>query len=141
MFYFLCLLITAYSTIDCGDLLVQYAKKPAALEFIDCKKGTVQNIWTARYRVAGKDAASIEQLLKKKYGMGKLVFNCCGWECKKGKYGMINSKKLKAINSNYLMSITMTGNGEQTNENGEYYLETDRNKIPFFEITVEVLDI
>lgn len=141
MLYFLLLLIAGHPTIDCGDLLAEYAEKPAVLEFIDCKRETEQEIWTARYRVAGKNAESIERLLRKKYNMGKLTFACCGWECKGGKHGVIKSEKLKKINPNYSMIISMYGSGELENEKKEAYLERDRDKIPFFEVTVEVLNI
>ena len=57
--------------LDCGDLLAQYAQKPEALEFVDCKSGTGQILYTAIYRVPETNAEAVERILVDDYGMGK----------------------------------------------------------------------
>lgn len=128
----------------CGDLLSIYGEKSDELHFVDCKRksetGNDQLICEAIYKVDNKHADSIERYLVEKYGMGALRFVCCGWETL-GKYGLIESERLRQINSNYVMSVNMYGNTEQTNEKGEIYLEEDRNKINQFIVVVSIHDI
>ena len=129
------------NNVSCGDLLSLYDQAaPYSLQFVDCERGTGQTIVKASYKVSGQNATAIENYLVQKYGMGPLHFVCCGWESRGGKEGQISSEKLKAINPNYHMSVSMYGSAEMKNSSGKDYIERDRNKIEFW-VTVEILKI
>ncbi len=130
---------TNSTILQCGDLLSLYAEKPVELEFLECSKEKGQVILRSKYRVSGKDSKKIEQVLISKYGLGKLKFNCCGWESEK--YGQINPSKIKAINPNFSILITMYGNAEKKDKNNTIYIEKNRNKIPYFYVIVEIVEV
>ena len=128
------------STVECEDVLLKYAEKHQHLEFIDCKKGNGQTVLETKYKVSGKHAEDVEKSLIEKYGMGKLKFTCCGWESTNGKHGVIENEALQNRNKNYNLVISMYGNAEKENENGEMYIEPDRTKLDFY-VIVKLLDI
>jgi len=66
----------------CEDFLASWGEKPAQLEFTDCKKVKIPpgEGLTASYVVQGVDAAEVEKILQRKFGMAPLKFLCCGWE-------------------------------------------------------------
>ncbi len=125
--------------LQCGDLLTLYAEKPIELEFLECSTEKGQVIMRSKYRVLGKDSKKIEQILISKYGLGKLKFNCCGWESQK--YGEINSSMIKEINPNFSILITMYGNAEKKDKNNTIHIEKDRNEIPYFYVIVEIVEV
>lgn len=125
---------------DC-NLLEAYAEPIKNLEFVKCENGEGQHIKSATYRVKGEHALEVEKCIVKKYGMAKLRFVCCAWEPERGRDGTIENPKIKQLNKDYHLSITMYGNAEKKAENGSYYIEKDRNKIDYFYVLVELLDI
>ena len=46
-----------------------------------------QKLCESTYKIPGKYARATEAMLIRKYGMGKLVFECCGWSPARGKTG------------------------------------------------------
>jgi len=126
--------------IECADLLEKYAEKPAQLTFIACKIGTGQTVLEAKYIVEGKDAKAVEDFLVARYGLGEMTFTCCGWESKNGQSGSIENAELKQQHPNYVLDISMYGNAETADENGDIYLEKDREKVVFY-VSVKLLDI
>ncbi|BAZ31143.1 hypothetical protein NIES4074_36150 [Cylindrospermum sp. NIES-4074] len=70
------------SDINCKEMIVKLVEKSQKLQFLDCKetKSLQLNVLELRYKVAGKDAASVENFLHQKFKMSKLRFLCCGWE-------------------------------------------------------------
>jgi hypothetical protein len=122
------------------DLLEKYADKPANLTFVACKAGTGQTVLEAEYMVLGKDAKAVEDFLVKQYGLGEMTFTCCGWESKDGKNGSIENAELKQQYPNYVLDVSMYGNAEIADENGDVYLERDRDNIVFY-VKVKLLDI
>jgi hypothetical protein len=91
--------------------------------------------------VAGEHSFEVEKYLIENYGMGELKFVCCGWEPQSGKNGEIINSELMRLDKDYYLSVTMTGNAEKKNEQGSLYIETDRNKIDTFMITVSLLKV
>lgn len=47
-----------------------------------------QKLCESTYTVPGKYAQAVEASLIRKYGLGKLVFECCGWFPSRGKMGV-----------------------------------------------------
>lgn len=127
-------------SIGCEDLLHRYDEKIQKIEFIACEKGEGQTVLKAKYKVLGIHSEEIENILIKKYGIGKLKFTCCGWESTNGKNGYIKNVELLKINPNYILEILMYGNAEKVNQKGETYLELDRNKVEFY-VIVKLLDV
>lgn len=127
--------------IECGDLLTKYAHKPNGLEYESCSPGTGQTIVEASYRVKGARSKEVEDFLVKNYGMGELKFIGSGWEPTDGKFGEFTSDAIRAFNTNYIMLIHMVGNAEVKGKDGDLVLEKDRKKIPFFYVTVSIMDI
>ncbi len=127
--------------IPCDDLLSVYAEKPKELRFIKCEriKGS-QTIVRATYKVAGKKSKAIEDFLVKTYGMGKLEWTCCGWD-NGGKYGVFEHSEFKKINRYCLALISMYASAEvqDKSKQSKVRLETDRNKIDFFTVIVELV--
>lgn len=126
--------------VDCGDLLEQYGEKPPQLTFVGCKEGTEQSRLEATYKVSGTNAQAVELFLREKYGLAPLKFVCCGWEPTNGKTGTIQHSDLAKINPNYILDVSMFGNAERKNEQGEYYIERDRTKVDFM-VIVKLLDL
>lgn len=125
---------------DC-NLLESYDKKHKDIEFIACGEGEGQVIRYATYKVKGTNSVTVEKYLVDNYGMGNLHFTCCGWEPQDGKVGEIKTRKIKELNKDYHLVILMTGNAERMNEKDSLYIEKDRKRIDFFEVTVRLLEI
>ncbi|MDT8308615.1 MAG: DUF4952 domain-containing protein, partial [Bacteroidales bacterium] len=115
-------------------------QKPEELEFIECREDSGQVIKSAEYRVKGSLSSKTERFFIEHYGMNKLKFECCGWEPEHGKLGHVKNKKLKRINPDYHMTISMYGSAEVYKPD-TLYLEMDRNKIDYFYVTVQILEI
>lgn len=125
---------------DC-DLLKSYGATHGYLEFIDCHTGDGQIIKYSNYKVTGTNSLEVENFLVENYGMGKLMFTCCGWEPEEGKEGEIIITELKKLNKDYHLLVSMYGNAEKTNEKDSAYIEKDRNKIDYFYVIVRLLEI
>lgn len=76
----------AFSSIQgvptCGDFLESWDKKPAELQFVSCEyieHSQVDRLETS-YVVEGAQAATVEALLKKEFGLSSLRFLCCYWD-------------------------------------------------------------
>ena len=127
--------------ISCGDILSIYAKKPKDLEFIKCERPkNSQTIVKVTYRVKGKQSKGVEDFLIDNYGMGKLVWTCCGWD-NGGKYGGFEHSEFKKIDRYCSATVSMFASGEVENENkpSEFKLETDRDKVDYFTVIVELV--
>ncbi|WKB81795.1 DUF4952 domain-containing protein [Cellulophaga lytica] len=125
----------------CKDILSTYAKKPNDLEFIKCERlENSQTIIKATYRISGNKSKEIEDFLIENYGMGKLKWVCCGWETS-GKYGGFEHSEFKKIDPYLSATINMYASGEVEDENEptEIKLETDRNKVDYFTVIVELV--
>lgn len=110
---------------ECGDILERWLTKPNQLEFLDCTAVDAPQVrFSARYRVAGNQADSVEDFLHKNYGMNKLQFLCCGWEPRDGVRG---SAMLPDHN------VSMTMHSEET----LIHERTHWSDIPYFYIVVE----
>lgn len=125
---------------DC-NLLAKYSVQPEYLELVECKKGEGQTIKYSTYRVKGIHSLELEKYLVENYGMGELKFTCCGWEPKDGKEGQIINSELKRSNKDYLLLVTMFGSAEKMNDKDSFYIEKNRNKIDFFNVTVRLIEI
>jgi hypothetical protein len=88
-------------TKPCADFLQLMQVKPSHLEFVECsaQKKYGVGVLEAKYRVAGRHAASVEAYFVTTANMPKLRFNCCGsesYEKQAGRvvtYGTINFEK------------------------------------------------
>ncbi len=126
---------------SCKDILSTYAKKPNSLEFIKCERlENSQTIIKATYRVKGKQSKEIEDFLVENYGMGKLSWTCCGWD-NAGKYGRFEHSEFKKIDTYCSAIISMYASGEVEDEDEPtgIKLETDRDKIDYFTVIVELV--
>ncbi len=126
--------------IPCGDVLLAYAEKPQELEFIGCERvKNSQTLVRAMYRVSGKKSKEVEDFLVENYGMGRLEWTCCGWS-NGGKYGQFDHAQFKKIDKYCSALIEMHASGEIADKNAPTgtKLETDRNKIAYFTVVVEV---
>ena len=134
--------VTWWTTeISCGDILSTYAKKPNDLKFIKCERPkNGQTIIKATYRVKGKQSKGVENFLIENYGMGKLKWTCCGWD-NGGKYGGFEHSEFKKIDKYCYATVSMFASGEVENKNkpAGVKLETDRNKIDYFTVIVELV--
>lgn len=125
----------AAETVSCGDLLSQFNKKPAIVEYQSCEILTdlQGKPMIATYKVTGDKAATVEGYLVKVFDMPALKFICCGWEPVEN----LPDKSIK-LNGHYsdpktgiFYSIAM-GSGET--------LVSDRqnwSEIPYFYIKVK----
>ncbi|NEP14315.1 MAG: DUF4952 domain-containing protein [Symploca sp. SIO2C1] len=77
-----CHSITTKAAHTCEDFLAMWGEKPAELEFTNCKRVELPpgEGLVSSYVVKGSDAAEVEKLLQRKFGMAPLKFLCCGWE-------------------------------------------------------------
>lgn len=125
---------------DC-NLLAAYSKQPKYLELVECKIGEGQTIKYSTYKVTGAHSLDVEKYLVENYGMGKLMFTCCGWEPQDGKEGEIINNELKKLNKDYHLLVMMTGDAEKKNDKDSLYIEKDRNKIDYFNVTVRLVEI
>ncbi len=66
----------------CEDFFAKLEDKLKELEFSGCKQynQSYLEVLEARYKVTGKDAATVERFLQEKFQMSELQFLCCGWE-------------------------------------------------------------
>ncbi|RZK90421.1 MAG: DUF4952 domain-containing protein [Hymenobacter sp.] len=129
-----------------GDLLQKYAAKPAGVTLVGCRAGQPggQTVAIATYQVSGANAAGAEQFFRAHYGMGSLVFVCCGWEPAAGKSGQLASATLRKINPNYALLITMYSDAqtmEKTLLHGGSGAYRDKRKVPLFIIEAKVVDV
>lgn len=127
--------------IECGDLLSRYGEKPPKLKFIQCSKGEGQVVAKATYQVSGENAKEVEDFLVKTYGMGALKFVCCVWEPQNGRTGQIISVQLQEENPNYSISISMFASAETEETMSTGKLELDRDKIDYFTVVVEIINV
>ncbi len=68
-------------TLPCGTPLDDLAHLLPDLEYVDAHEPeNSQVVCEARYRVSGKQAASVEGVLSTEFGVPRLRFACCGWE-------------------------------------------------------------
>ncbi len=125
---------------DC-NLLAAYSEQPKNLAFVECKKGEGQTIKYSTYKVTGAHSLELEKYLIEHYGMGKLEFTCCGWEPKDGKEGEIIHSELTKLNKDYHLLVTMSASAEKKDDKDFLYLEKDRNKIDYFNVTVRLVEI
>jgi len=124
----------------CADLLETYAQKPDNLVFIGCKvEPKAQVLAEAIYEVSGENSVAVENFLVQTYGMGKLVWLCCGYESR-GQYGAFDHEALTAISPYVSGIITMSGSGEVAGDAQGIGLEFDRNKI-LFTVFVSIVEV
>ena len=108
---------------SCEDLLAAIDKKPANLEFVECKErsdlqGAPQQ---ASYRVIGAKAAGVERDLAKELAVKTLHRTCCVWE------SVENSFRVK---DGRLFVIAMATEETKIDTRAEW------SKIPYFFVTV-----
>lgn len=95
---FLCLLLSGFlfslpafaqTGTNCGpDILKLYGLKIPHAKLIRSEEPyPSQKLCESTYSIPGKHARATEAMLIKKYGMAKLVFECCGWSPSRGKAG------------------------------------------------------
>jgi hypothetical protein len=120
--------VQASSPPQCADFLRQAGFRHVALKYTGCSPGRSAQIRVLRatYEVSGRNAATVEAVLIKRYGMAKLKFNCCLWEPKGGKQGWFKGSR------GYGSSVSM-GSGETV-----YSKRSDWPKINIFLVTVEL---
>ena len=95
--------------LTCGDLLQRYGREIPHLHYIDCSEemANPQLALKARYRVSGGQSYAIEKILIEQYGMGPLVFQCCGWETAHGETGHFSVPELAELSPPYGVMMTM----------------------------------
>jgi uncharacterized protein DUF4952 len=110
---------------SCSDLLAAIDKKPAALEFVECKErpdlqGAPQQ---ASYRVSGAHAADVERDLAKDLAVKTLHRTCCVWESVENSFRDKNGR---------LFVIAMATEDTKIDQREEW------GKIPYFFVTVNL---
>jgi hypothetical protein len=110
---------------SCGDLLAAIDKKPANLEYVECKaradlQGAPQQ---ASYRVTGAHAAEVESYLAKELSVTALHRTCCVWESTENSF---RSKEGR------LFVIAMATEETKIDRREEW------SKIPSFTVTVNL---
>lgn len=130
----------------CGDLLQQYASKPAGLMLTSCEDGRPgsQMVAVATYQVSGANAAQVETFFRARYGMGKLTFVCCGWEPANGKHGQVDNAALRRLNPAYSLLITMHSDAnimEQALAQGDASAWKDKRKVKRFLVEVSLVEV
>lgn len=97
--------------ISCSDLWEVYDVKPEQAIFFDCEKKEGQTVTVARYKVKGSNIDFVENLLIKKYNMGKIYYSresdCSFYSPKEDKSGVIKNVKTKNIDHDFLIQIKM----------------------------------
>lgn len=91
-----------------------------------------QKLCEATYVVPGKHARTVEAMLMRKYGMGKLVFTCCGWSPENGKAGYFRRSHRMADGAEAVYEISMSSEETQ---------EKSWEKIGRFYVTLTILAI
>ena len=129
-----------------GDLLLNYATKPAGLTLLGYKAGQPggQTIAVATYQVAGADAGKVEAFFRAHYGMGELTFLCCGWEPAEGKQGEVESAALRKLNPDYSLLLTMYSDAQSMGEalaSGDSGAWKDKRRVKRFLVEVKVMEI
>jgi hypothetical protein len=128
-------LATAQTGVNCSDDLMKSYRIyiPHAKLFKSEKStGPSQILCKSIYIISGKYAQITETLLIKKYGMGKLVFECCGWFPKNGQEGTFRRSHPMANGAYAAYSIGMVS--EET-------LERQWDKIENFYIGLTIYAI
>ncbi len=121
--------------IPCGDLLKRYASSHPKLKFVSCQPGSPngQAAVVATYEVRGDDSYEVEEFLVEHYGMGNLVWACCGWESQR--FGSFTHKDITDANPHYNVLISMGASGED-------YLDQGLGRSPVrFRVTVEIAEV
>lgn len=133
---FLCANPAAAQTgVHCGnDLMKQHRIHIPHATFLRSEPSAEpsQKLCESVYKVPGRFARIAESVLIKKYGMGNLVFECCGWFPKNGKEGTFKRPHYIADGSYASYTISMSS-GET--------LEKNWNKIDYFYITLAIYAI
>jgi len=91
-----------------------------------------QKLCESTYKIPGKYARATEAMLIRKYGMAKLVFQCCGWSPARGKTGSFRRAHRMADGAYASYEIYMAS-GET--------LERQWDKIENFYITLSIYAI
>jgi len=130
----------------CGDLLQQYATKPAGVVFSGCKEAKPggQTVAVATYTVSGANSLNAERIFHEQYGMGNLTFLCCGWEPAQGKIGQVASAKLRKLSPDYTLLLMMYSDAqviEQAMLRGDTAAFKNRRKVKRFIVEVKVVEI
>ena len=73
-----------------------------------------QTLCEATYVVPGKHAHAVEKILMRRYGMGKLMYACCGWSPENGKPGYFRRSHRMADGAEAAYEISMFS--EETQE-------------------------
>ena len=119
----------------CGpDLLKLYGLKIPHAKLVRSKEPAApsQKLCESTYSIPGKYAHATEALLIRKYGMAKLVFECCGWMPAQGKGGSFRRAHPMADGAYAHYEITMSS--EET-------VERQWEKIGNFHITLSIYAI
>lgn len=91
-----------------------------------------QKMCETTYVISGRHARAAEAMLMHRYGMGKLVFECCGWFPEKGKTGYFRRSHRMADGSEAIYVISLSS--EET-------AEKDWQKISRFYVTLTIYAI
>lgn len=91
-----------------------------------------QKLCESTYKIPGKYARATEAMLIRKYGMGKLVFECCGWSPARWKTGSFRRTHRMADGAYGAYQIYMSS-GET--------VEKQWDKIESFYITLSIYAI
>lgn len=129
--------------ISCTDILSDFAIKPTGLEYVKCESPkSGQTKLRATYRISGNISKDIENFLVDNYGMGELKCTCCGWD-NAGNYGEFQHPQFKEIDKYCSAIISMYASAEMEDKSQPtgIRLETDRNKIKYFTVVVELVVI
>lgn len=119
----------------CGpDLLKLYGLKIPHAKLIrsETPAHPSQKFCESTYSLPGKYARTTEAMLVRKYGMGKLVYECCGWSPAKGKAG--NFRRGHAIADGTFVSYEISMGSEET-------AEKQWDKIENLYITLTILGV
>ncbi len=126
----------AQTGVNCSDdLMKTYQIHIPHAEFYRSEVPTESSQLLCRsvYKVPGQHARTVETLLVKKFGMGKLIFLCCGWSPKGGKNGAFKRSHRMADGGYAYYSIQL--NSEETLERKQW------SKIAYFYVTLEIYSI
>ncbi len=126
-----------YTTLPCGDVLAIYAEPVEGLEFLSCDRPEdSQTVISARYRVPGARAKAVETALLQRFGMGALVWACCGYETRS--YGGFEHDRLRQLHPFLSVSISMAGAGAGSGSDGQEMPVLDFDQIEYFYVTVDI---
>lgn len=113
--------------VNCADFLAQLQKKPAHLEFVECKyqESSAGDSWIATYRVSGLYAVQVEDFLVNNFQLKKLVKSCCQWDGPTSFYRKGDDLFNISMRSDEDTSTIVTAT------------RADWHKLPFFYVTVK----